>query len=41
MSLKNLLGFFDEDMLQPFEFELLEFELFLTDHAIPRGGQAL
>jgi hypothetical protein len=31
-----LLGFFDKDMLQ-----LLEFERFLFDHGIPRGGQAL
>jgi hypothetical protein len=33
---KKLLDFFDQDMLQ-----LFEFERFLFDHVIPRGGQAL
>jgi hypothetical protein len=36
MFLKKLPGFFDKDMLQ-----LFEFELFLFDHGIPGGGQAL
>jgi hypothetical protein len=36
MSLKNLLDFFDEDMLQ-----LFQFERFFFDHVIPRGGQVL
>jgi hypothetical protein len=33
---KKLLGFFDSGMLQ-----LFEFERFLFDHVISRGGQAL
>ena len=33
---KKLLGFFDEDMLQ-----LFEFERFLFDHVIPRDREAL
>ena len=35
MSLKKLTGFFDKDMLQLFEFELL-----LFDHVIPRDLEA-
>jgi hypothetical protein len=36
MSLKKLLDFFDQDMLQLFEFKLL-----LFDHVIPRDREAL
>ncbi|MDQ6703076.1 MAG: hypothetical protein M3Z96_08260 [Pseudomonadota bacterium] len=36
MSLKKLLGFFDADMLQLFDFERV-----LFDHMIPRDREAL